>query len=121
MYQANLCASSFLAKIIASSVINSLARDFVSLQFMFRLLRLIPGPTRRLRRCRRGPLFNYHVLRQQLLFLKGRHLRPRVPAIDKVFRVLTRRIWPGWMPSLILVSTETIDRWHRAAFQTIFR
>jgi len=37
MYQANLCASSFLAKIIASSVINSLARDFVSLQFMFRL------------------------------------------------------------------------------------
>ena len=44
-----------------------------------------------------------------------------VPAIDKVFWVLTRRIWSGWMPSLILVSTETIDRWHRAAVQSILR
>src|SRR5258707_14245306 len=111
MYQANLCASSSLAKIIASSVINSLARDFVSLQFMFRLLRLIPGPTRRLSRCRRGPLFKYHVFTQQLSFLKCRHLRPMEPAIDKVFLVWTRRIWSDWKLSLTLLSIETIAWW----------
>src|SRR6267143_4188803 len=88
---------------------------------MFRLLRLISGLAHRLFRCRRELLLKYHVLRQQLLVLKRSHFTPRVPAIDKVFWVLTRRIWSGWMPSLILVSTETIDRGHRAAVQTIFR
>jgi hypothetical protein len=48
------------------------------------------------------------VLRQQLSVLKRRNPRRKVPTIDKLFWVLTRRIWSGWKQSLILVSPESV-------------
>jgi transposase InsO family protein len=88
---------------------------------MFRLLWLIFGLARRLLRSRRNLLLENLVLRQQLLVLKRRHLRLRVPAIDKLFWVWTRWIWSGWKRSLILVSPEAVVRWHRAGFQLYWR
>src|ERR1022692_22557 len=88
---------------------------------MFRLLRLIFGLALRLLRSRRDLLIENLVLRQQLSVLKCRNLRPKVPAIDKLFWVLTRRIWSGWKRSLILVSPETVVRWYRAGFQLYWR
>jgi hypothetical protein len=88
---------------------------------MFRLLWLISGLARRLLYSRRDLLLGNLVLRQYLLVLKRRHLRSRVPAIDKLFWVWTRRIWSGWKGSLILVSPETVVRWRRAGFQLYWR
>jgi putative transposase len=88
---------------------------------MFRLLGLIFGLARRSLRSRRDLLMENLVLRQQLSVLKRRHPRPRVPAIDKLFWVWTRRIWSGWKGPLALVTPETITRWHRASFQLYWR
>jgi putative transposase len=88
---------------------------------MFRLLGLIFGLARRSLRSRRDLLMENLVLRQQLSVLKRRHPRPRVPTIDKLFWVWTRRIWSGWKEPLALVTPESITRWHRASFQLYWR
>ena len=88
---------------------------------MFRFLRLIFALVRRSFRSRRDLLMENLVLRQQLSALKRRNPRQRVTAIDKLFLVLTRRIWSGWKQSLILVSPETVVRWRRTGFQLYWR
>src|SRR5262249_8226814 len=56
------------------------------------------------------------ALRQQLTVLKRRHPRVRLRPIDKFFWVLARRFWPDWKRSLV-VSPETVVRWHCAGFR----
>jgi putative transposase len=56
------------------------------------------------------------ALRQQLAALKRKHPRPRLAAFDKLFWVLARRFWSGWKQALLIVSPETVVRWHRAGF-----
>jgi len=53
---------------------------------------------------------------QQLAVLKRRHPRPKLAAFDKLFWVLVRRCWSGWQHALIIVSPETVVRWHRSGF-----
>jgi putative transposase len=88
---------------------------------MFCLLRLFFGLVRRSLGSRRDLLIENLVLRQQLSVLKRRNHRRKVPAIDKLFWVLTRRIWSSWKRSQIMVSPETVVRWHRAGFQLYWR
>ena len=57
------------------------------------------------------------ALRQQLAVLKRKHPRPRLTAFDKLFWVLAQRYWPRWKQALIVVSPETVVRWHRTGFQ----
>jgi transposase InsO family protein len=57
------------------------------------------------------------VLRQQLAVLKRRRRRPNLRAADKVLWVLVRRLWNGWQQSLVVVTPETVVRWHRAGFK----
>ena len=61
------------------------------------------------------------VLRQQLAVLKRRRPRPHLHAVDKLFWVLVRRFWPEWKRSLIVVTPETVVRWHRAGFRMYWR
>jgi putative transposase len=61
------------------------------------------------------------ALRQQLAALKRKHPRPRLTVLDRLFWVAARRFWPGWKQSLILVSPETVVRWHRAGFAAYWR
>jgi putative transposase len=61
------------------------------------------------------------ALRQQLVVLKRRHPRPRLDTFDKLFWVFARRVWPGWKRSLIIVTPETVVRWHRAGFRQYWR
>jgi putative transposase len=37
--------------------------------------------------------------------------------LDKLFWIAIQRFWSGWKRSLILVSPETVVRWHRAGFR----
>jgi len=61
------------------------------------------------------------ALRQQLSVLKRRNRRPKLAALDKLFWVLARRFWSGWEKSLLIVTPETVVRWHRAGFRLYWR
>jgi putative transposase len=61
------------------------------------------------------------ALRQQLLALQAKRPRPRLSSVDKLFWVGLRRVWRGWRGSLILVTPETVVRWHGAGFRLYWR
>src|SRR3984893_7410326 len=61
------------------------------------------------------------VLRQQLAVLKRRHRRPSLGLLDKFFWVVVRRFWSGWKRALIVVTPETVARWHRTGFRMYWR
>src|SRR5216684_2046053 len=82
---------------------------------------LLAGALLRLFRTRHSLLIENLALRQQLLTLKRRRPRPRLLAFDKFFWVLARRFWSGWEQALIVVSPETVVRWHRAGFALYWR
>jgi hypothetical protein len=42
---------------------------------------------------------------------------PRLTPFDQLFWVLARKYWSRWKQALIVVSAETIPRWHRAGLR----
>lgn len=85
------------------------------------LLRLWDGVLIRLFRSRQTLMIENLALRQQLAVFKRQHSRPRLAAVDRHFWVLLRRCWSSWRKPLIVVSPETVVRWHRAGFQLYWR
>src|SRR6266853_3531091 len=79
------------------------------------------GAFLRLFRPRRILLLENLALRQQLAVFKRRHPRPQLAAFDKLFWVLARRFWSGWKRALVMVSPETVVRWHRSGFVRYWR
>lgn len=75
----------------------------------------------RLFRDRRDLILENIVLRQQLVVLKRRHPRPALHLFDKLFWATVSWLWPQWKQSLIVVTPETVIRWHRAGFHTYWR
>jgi DDE family transposase len=88
---------------------------------MFDLLRLCFGLLVRLFHSRESLPIENLVLRQQLAVFKRRHSRPRLAAMDKLFWVALRRFWSSWKKALIVVTPDTVVRWHRAGFQLYWR
>src|SRR5271157_1089061 len=84
---------------------------------MSRFLGLCLGTLVRLFLARRNLLVENLVLRQQLAALKRRHPRPGLGVMDKLFWVAVRRFWSQWKQALIVVTPETVVRWHRAGFR----
>jgi len=84
---------------------------------MFNLLLLCLGALFRLLRSRRDLVFENFVLRQQLAVLTRRRPRPSLSIFDKLFWIAVRRFWSQWKQPLIVVTPETVIRWHRAGFQ----
>src|ERR1700674_4536414 len=82
---------------------------------------LLVGSFLRLFRSRRRLLLENLVLRQPLATLKRRHRRARLDLVDKLFGVGVRRFWSGWKQALIVVTPETVVRWHRAGFRLYWR
>lgn len=72
-------------------------------------------------RTRRNLLLENLLLRQQVAVLKRKHSRPRLKLLDKLFWILARRFWSGWKQALLVVSPETVIRWHRAGFTLYWR
>src|SRR6202011_893075 len=81
---------------------------------------LVSAILRLFRSCRTLLLENL-ALRQQLVALKRKHPRPRLAAFDKLFWVLARRLWCGWKQALLIVTPETVVRWHRSGFALYWR
>jgi len=61
------------------------------------------------------------LLRQQLAVLKRMHPRPLIAVVDRLFGVLTRRVWSGWKQALTVVTPDTVVRWHREGFALYWR
>ena len=75
----------------------------------------------RLFRNRRDLIFENFVLRQQLTVLKRRRPRPTLNLFDKLFWVAISRLWSRWKQAVIIVTPETVVRWHRAGFRMYWR
>src|SRR5271170_1130091 len=88
---------------------------------MLSLLLLWIGVLIRLFRSRGNLVLENLVLRQQLTVLKHRHPRPSLGLFDKLFWVIARRVWSAWKQSLIIVTPETVVRWHRSGFRMYWR
>ena len=84
---------------------------------MIRLFRLCWGSLSRCLHSRRSLLLENLALRQQLAVLKHKHPKPKLSPLDKIFWVLVRRFWSTWKQALIVVTPETVVRWHRAGFR----
>ena len=57
------------------------------------------------------------ALRQQLSAFKHKQPRPVLTCADRAFWVLLRAVWSKWSNSLIIVSPDTVVRWHRKGFR----
>jgi hypothetical protein len=68
-------------------------------------------------RSRRSLLIENLALRRQLAVLKRKHPKPRLGLVDKLLWVLASRFWSDWKKSLLVVTPETVVRWHRAGFR----
>ena len=79
------------------------------------------GTLVRLLRAGRSLLLENLALRQQPAVLKRRHPKPRIGWLDKLFWVAIRRFWAEWKQSLIVVTPETVVRWHRVGFRLYWR
>ena len=84
---------------------------------MLEILRLWAGILIRLFDSRRSLLIENLALRQQLAVFKRHNSRPRLVVADKLFWLLLRRFWSSWRSALVVVSPDTVVRWHRAGFQ----
>ena len=82
---------------------------------------LLAGSILRLLHSRRTLLLENLALRQQLAALKRKHPKPRLSVADKLFWILARRFWSRWKQTLIVVTPETVVRWHRAGFRLYWK
>ena len=88
---------------------------------MFRLLASIVHLLCGLFRSKAALAIEIAALRQQLAVFKQKTPRPRLTGADRVFWVMLRRLWCGWIDALIIVKPETVVRWHRGGFGRYWR
>ena len=88
---------------------------------MLSVLWLALGSLLRIFRDRQDLIFENFVLRQQLTVLKRRRLRPALNLFDRFFWVAISRVWSRWKQAVIIVTPETVVRWHRAGFRMYWR
>ncbi len=88
---------------------------------MFGLVRLGFGLVIRLFHPRKNLLLENLALRQQLAVFKRKNSRPRLASLDKLFWIILRRWWSSWKDNLIVVTPDTVVRWHRTGFQLYWR
>jgi transposase InsO family protein len=60
-------------------------------------------------------------LRQQLIVLKRRQIRPQLRDADRRFWVLACRLFSDWRRSLIVVRPDTVIGWHRKGWKAYWR
>jgi hypothetical protein len=80
---------------------------------LFHLLRLLPF----LVGGHRQVALENPALRQQLVVYKRTLPRPKLRTIDRLFWVGLARAWTSWRQSLVIVTPDTVLRWHRRRFR----
>ena len=62
------------------------------------------------------------ALRHQLAVLQRQARgRPQLRTIDRLFWTWLCRLWPGWRRALVIVTPDTVVRWHRRGFRLYWR
>ncbi len=61
------------------------------------------------------------ALRQQVAVLKREKPRPTLEELDRTFWAVLKESWTGWVDSLIIVTPETVVRWHQERFKKHWR
>ncbi len=61
------------------------------------------------------------ALRQQLAVHVQKCARPKLSPLDRAFWVALSRFWSRWKDALVIVSPETVVRWHRRGFRSYWR
>jgi len=73
-------------------------------------------------RTRTALLLESIALRHQIAVLeRSRTGRPCFRRFDRLFWILFSRWWPQWRDSLIIVQPETVLRWRRGGWSTLWR
>jgi hypothetical protein len=57
------------------------------------------------------------ALRQQLAVYKKTLKRPKLHPSDRLFWICLSRVWAEWRQALIIVTPDTVLRWHRRRFR----
>ena len=70
-----------------------------------------------LSRSRKDLVLENLALRQQVTTLKRKRSRPHLDDTDRGFWVAVREAWPGWAGRLVIVTPETVVKWHRQRFR----
>src|SRR5215831_2166539 len=96
---------------------SDLAQTSAKILAMIPLLRHFVGWLLGAFRSREDLMLENLALRQQLLALHAKRPRQRLGSVDKVFWVALRKLWSGWKKPLLLVTPETVVRWHRIGFR----
>src|SRR5271165_6082792 len=110
-------AISSVQRIPERSIRSLIRRAFRYDSLMLVCLRHRLGWVFSLFRSREELLLENLALLQQLLALHAKRPRPRLSSVDKLFWVVLRKVWSDWKRSLILVTPETVVRWHRTGFR----
>jgi len=74
-----------------------------------------------LKRCRKDPIVENAMLRQQLIVLNRQVKRPQLTQGDRVRLVLLARFTGFWKQALHIVQPDTLLRWHRNLFRSYWR
>ncbi len=61
------------------------------------------------------------ALRQQVAALKRERPRPQLNDLDRALWVVLRERWTGWIGSLLIVTPDTVVRWHKRSFKRHWR
>ncbi len=89
---------------------HNLSSMITLLLHFFRLLPFLCGSHRQL------ALENL-ALRQQLAVYKKTLRRPKLHPSDRLFWICLSRVWAEWRQALIIVTPDTVLRWHRLRFR----
>jgi hypothetical protein len=61
------------------------------------------------------------ALRQQLILLKRKRPRPRLNPLDRLIWMTLQCLWSRWAEVLVVVKSEIVVSWHRAAFRLFWK
>jgi len=81
------------------------------------LLFALPGTLRALFRNQRNLTLENLALRQQLAVLRSTRRYSRLSAVDRWFWVVLAQRWRAWRDALVIVTPDTVLRWHRQGFR----
>ena len=68
-------------------------------------------------RSREELLIENLALRQQVSAMTKKRPRPVLDDVDRSFWVTLRASWPGWASRLVIVTPDTVAKWHRDRFR----
>jgi len=61
------------------------------------------------------------AIRQQLAVMKQQNKRPKIGMFTRLFWVILSWIWSGWRDVLVIVTPDTVIRWHRKGFKLFWK